>query len=61
MLLTVETATGPKRIRVCDYCKSACIPSGHFCSGYCARAFDEQRRSQPLKESLQCVPRIVTE
>lgn len=41
--VTVQTAQGPRQVRVCDYCKAACIPSGRFCSGRCARMFDERQ------------------
>ena len=41
MLVEIETADGPRKVRVCNYCRSVCIPSGGFCSGRCARLFDE--------------------
>jgi hypothetical protein len=43
MIVTIETPRGPKKVRVCDYCKSACIPSGRYCSGHCARGAQAQR------------------
>lgn len=41
MLIEIETAAGLRKIRVCDYCRAVCIPSGRFCSGHCARNFVE--------------------
>lgn len=58
MLVDIDTKYGPRKVRVCDHCRTVCIPSGRFCSGYCARAHDlwlenqrqmkkeEQRRAQ---------------
>ncbi len=40
--VTVDTAEGPKQVRVCDYCKTVCIPSGRFCSGRCAGQYGER-------------------
>lgn len=38
MLITIQTATGPKKVNVCEYCKTVCIPtSQRYCSGHCAR------------------------
>lgn len=44
MLVEVQTTDGPKKVRVCDYCRAACIPSGRFCSGRCARQYAEWQR-----------------
>lgn len=41
MLVEIQTAIGPRKVRVCDYCKTVCIPSGRFCSGSCAKKWDE--------------------
>ncbi len=41
MLIEVETHEGPRKVRVCDYCKCVCIPSGRFCSGHCSRNYEE--------------------
>lgn len=49
MLIEVETPDGPRKVRVCDYCKTVCIPSGRFCSGRCARNYDELTETK-LKE-----------
>lgn len=35
--VTIETPEGKRQVRVCDYCKAVCIPSGQYCSGHCAR------------------------
>lgn len=35
-MVVVETLDGPRKVRVCDYCKTVCIPSGRFCSSFCA-------------------------
>jgi len=40
-LVEVQTKDGPRKVRVCDYCKAVCIPSGRFCSGACARKYQE--------------------
>jgi len=37
--IEVQTANGIRKVRVCDYCKTVCIPSGRFCSGHCARNY----------------------
>ena len=41
------------KIRVCDYCKTVCVPSGsRYCSGHCARNADElevQAKRQPCQ------------
>ena len=39
MLIEVQTNDGPRKVRVCDYCRCVCIPSGRFCSGHCARNY----------------------
>lgn len=44
MLVEIDTTSGRKKIRVCDYCRTVCIPSGRFCSGFCARGFAEANR-----------------
>lgn len=43
------------RVRVCDYCKTVCIPSGRFCSGRCSRNYYEfletqRRQAEKAKE-----------
>lgn len=40
-LIEVRTKDGPRKVRVCDYCRTVCIPSGRFCSGMCSRSYDE--------------------
>jgi len=53
MLIEVQSTHGPQMVRVCDlvrvcdYCQTVCIPSGRFCSGRCARSYDEAKRRQP--------------
>ena len=42
MLVDIKTNQGQRKIRVCDNCKTVCIPSGRFCCGYCSRAWSEQ-------------------
>lgn len=44
MLVEVQTLNGPRKVRVCDYCRTVCIPSGRFCSGHCARNHAERIR-----------------
>jgi hypothetical protein len=46
MLIDVETPNGPRKVRVCDYCRCVCIPRGRFCSGRCSRSFDEWQKTQ---------------
>ena len=41
--VTVQTKDGLRQVRVCDYCKTVCIPSGRFCSGRCAREYERRR------------------
>lgn len=41
MLVDIKTSQGLRKIRVCDNCKTICIPSGRFCSGFCSRAWSE--------------------
>lgn len=45
-LITIETTEGPRQVRVCDYCKTVCIPNGRFCSGHCARQYGEMLLQQ---------------
>lgn len=43
MLIEVQTAHGPQKIRVCDYCQCVPLPYGtRFCSGHCSRNFHER-------------------
>lgn len=42
MLVEIETRDGPRKVRVCDGCRTVCIPSGRFCSGRCSRDFSER-------------------
>lgn len=48
MLIEIQTKDGLRKVRVCDYCRTVCIPSGRFCSGRCARLHSEYR--QPATE-----------
>ena len=42
-LIEVQTSEGPRNVRVCDYCLSACIPyPSRFCSGRCSRSYYER-------------------
>lgn len=50
MLIDVESIDGPRKIRVCDYCRAVPIPSGRFCSGRCSRQFYERYELQVAKE-----------
>jgi predicted nucleic acid-binding Zn ribbon protein len=49
MLIDIETPQGIRKVRVCDYCKSTCIPSGRFCSGRCCRQYTEQEKQRQLQ------------
>jgi hypothetical protein len=53
--VTVETFDGPKKVRVCDYCKTVCIPSGRFCSSRCywqneEREIEEAKREKEIEK-----------
>jgi hypothetical protein len=47
MYVEIKTIDGPRKVRVCDYCKTVCIPSGRFCSGHCYRNYQRFRKPQP--------------
>lgn len=57
MLIEVQTFDGPRKVRVCDGCRTVCIPSGRYCSGRCARSdsermeYERQAREKQQKES----------
>jgi len=51
MLIDIETKHGPRKLRVCDNCKSVCIPSGRFCSGHCARAWNERSNLDLMRDA----------
>lgn len=39
------------KIRVCDYCKTVCVPGGsRYCSGHCARNADERAQQKAMNE-----------
>lgn len=42
-LVEVQTANGPRKVRVCDYCRTVCCQT-RFCSGFCARGWGERER-----------------
>jgi hypothetical protein len=42
-LVEAQTIRGVRKVRVCDYCKAACIPRGRFCSGRCARDYAKRQ------------------
>lgn len=60
MLIDIDTNDGPKKIRVCDYCRTVCIPYGQFCSSHCyhrhldvmveRQELERKRQLQELKE-----------
>lgn len=52
-LIEVQTKDGPRKVRVCDYCRSACIPSGRFCSGRCSRSYWESVAIQAAAAAKQ--------
>jgi hypothetical protein len=38
MLITIKTPDGPRKVNVCDYCRTVCIPwPQRYCSGYCSQ------------------------
>lgn len=60
MLIDIDTNDGLKKIRVCDYCRTVCIPYGQFCSSRCyhrhldviadRQESERERQLQELKE-----------
>lgn len=52
MLIEIETSDGPKKVRVCDHCRTVCVPRGRFCSGSCARRAEEFRNANRLAGPL---------
>jgi hypothetical protein len=57
MIIEIQTGDGPKKVRVCDYCKTACIPYGRYCSSRCYYkhldamvAEQERERERQLQE-----------
>lgn len=48
MLITVETLDGPRKVNVCDECRTVCIPwPQRYCSGRCAREARERVSVKP--------------
>lgn len=43
--IMIDTLKGPRKVLVCDYCKTVCIPYGRFCSGYCALNYRKRVQS----------------
>lgn len=54
-LIEVQTMDGPRKVRVCDYCRTVCIPSGRYCSGRCARSHAEQQKWQREQQQKAAV------
>lgn len=54
-LIEVDTPNGPRKVRVCNYCRRVCIPSGSYCSGRCYRSHMEEinRAAERLGETLR--------
>jgi hypothetical protein len=50
MLIDITINGKPAKVRVCDYCRATCIPSGRYCSGRCAGQ-DRERRERMAQES----------
>lgn len=55
MLIEIRTQEGARKVRVCDYCRTVCIPSGRFCSGQCARKWREFLLADREKERLSAL------
>jgi hypothetical protein len=60
MIIQIETGDGSKKVRVCDYCKTACIPYGQFCSSRCYHkhldmiiAEQERERERQLNDLME--------
>lgn len=62
MLIEVQTEDGPRKVRVCDYCRTVCIPSGRFCSGRCAgqsrdrEKWEEEQRRTLCQSNSESIP-----
>jgi hypothetical protein len=52
MLIEVETTDGPRKVKVCDYCKTVCCQS-RFCSGRCARNYQDRADRERQAEISQ--------
>ena len=50
MLIDVRLKGELVQVRVCDYCRAVCIPSGRYCSAKCRRA--DKERIQAAADSL---------
>ena len=54
MIIEIQTSDGPKKARVCDYCKTACIPYGRYCSSRCYhRHLDAMIEQQRVEKKRQ--------
>lgn len=51
-IIEIQTLDGPQKVRVCDYCRTVCIPSGSYCSGRCAR-LDAERLKWEVAEKAK--------
>lgn len=48
--VTIETTDGPKRVKVCDYCRASCCQT-RYCSGRCARQAAEREQFKRKPQS----------
>lgn len=56
-LIEVMTKDGPRKVRVCDYCKCVCIPRGmQFCSGRCSRSHRERLETEARQKKGEAAP-----
>ncbi len=50
--IEIQTIDGPRKVRVCDNCKTVCC-TGQFCSSRCAWQADDNRRRLLSDENLK--------
>jgi hypothetical protein len=48
--VTIDTIDGPRKCKVCDYCRAVCCTS-QFCSGRCARNYWSRSETQRIHPS----------
>lgn len=54
MIIEIQTGDGLKKVRVCNYCRTACIPYGEFCSSSCYhKHLDAMIRQQQAEKERQ--------
>lgn len=51
-IIEVDTASGKQKVRVCDNCRTVCVPT-RFCSGRCAREYWERVEREAAEKRTQ--------